>query len=198
MNSQILATLQSEQQIHDAKSHWDIVILPTHSRLRHLVLHFAKYVGKLAVASEEREVNASSTVVDVAIISLAIANSLNIDLSGYLKTSSERRDDKGGHHSEDDRQLASSFFLALAIATGRMAKALESLDHLESYAFRSTIETEVGRVFSFCVEHSEELKLDLVKSIRQRWNAVEGSRIFRNGIPIETGGAVQVKKRRDG
>ena len=42
--------LQKAQQIHDEKSHRDILNLNLKDRLKHMALHFCKYVGNLRVS----------------------------------------------------------------------------------------------------------------------------------------------------
>jgi hypothetical protein len=161
-----IAVLQTAQQRHDVVAHWDIVALGTVARVRHLVLHFSKYVGRFAENAAIGKGIDRSLVVDAAIIALSLANTLNIELGDEESSPSAKSSDQ-------------ELFHLLAGATGRMAKALESLDHLEVFNYRGVLEIEARLVFSCCKGRFSEEEFDEI--IFERWKKVETSRTFRNG-----------------
>src|SRR4051794_23080080 len=85
MTIESLRGLQSGQHNHDTRSHWDILCLPVQDRIKHMVLHFAKYVGRLAPGNSFDRIFVERTMVDTFIIVLAISNALNLDLADRVK-----------------------------------------------------------------------------------------------------------------
>jgi hypothetical protein len=166
MDKVLVGQLQDEQQKHDVVSHWDIITLGTAGRLRHLVLHFSKYVGRLAGQLDADQKIESQLVTDVAIISLSLANAMNADLAREAPIKPIKSD------------LA--FVLGLATSTGKMAKALESLDHLEAFEYRESLEQGAREIFYLClaIQPDEE---EFVSRIKGRWKRVEQAKKFRNG-----------------
>lgn len=161
-----LTELQRQQQTHDFSSHWDIVCLPAPDRLKHMVLHFSKYVGRLA-ASPHDLLLFQSTVIDTFIIALATANALNVDLGTKCpipQEDNERREIPGTR----DR-----FFLSLAAATGQMAKACEALDHIERFNSRQELETGVITICNSCLQAAAEARIPLGEGVPMRWKEVE-------------------------
>lgn len=144
-----LQALQAEQFDHDEKFHREIARLSVQDRLRHMTLHFSKYVGRLLQAEEgERQ-----TIVDTFIIALSSANILGLHLS--LDTESQPL----------NRQ---EFIVRLGVATGRMSAACEKLDHLEDYPFRQTLREGVIDIAAAVISYSIAQKIDLPRLVRSR------------------------------
>src|SRR5437867_1956696 len=91
-----LSNLQLEQQTHDDIAHRDILALAVQDRVKHMVLHFAKYAGHFADIVETRdEPRFVATLVDTFIICLACANALNFKLDELIKNADATSTDLG-------------------------------------------------------------------------------------------------------
>lgn len=168
--------LQTEQQRHDDLAHRDILCLPVQDRIRHMVLHFAKYCGHFAdMQAVNNEARFISTLVDTAIICLASANALGIKLASSVQdqTSSSDLIAKLKAQSSISQELCTELFVQLSKVTGTMAKACESLDHLESFDYRGTLERGVVAIASLCSVVDDRARMDLPTLIRARWERIE-------------------------
>ena len=160
-----LTELQFEQQRHDELAHRDILCLPVQDRIKHMVLHFAKYSGHFAELYESHDENKfTSTLIDTFIICLASANTLNIKLAPRLQQLSVKErcsflDQEQGTLTTS--ALSAGLFPLLAQITGTMAKACESLDHLEEFDFRGTLERGVISITSLTIVIAQTAGLDL-------------------------------------
>lgn len=167
-----LHTLQIEQQRHDDVAHRDILNLAVQDRVKHMVLHFAKYCGHLAdlheTRNEERFVN---TLVDTFIISLACANALHLKLSEVVTSASVSEIDLG--QSSEPSEISSKMFPKLAKATGTLAKACESLDHFERLNYHAILESGVAQIASQCIAAANKGRIDLFALSRARWARIE-------------------------
>ena len=67
--------------MHDRTFHRDIFCSSYTNRLRHLVFHFAKYVGRLAELTPHADAHLQRTLAATFIISLSAADLLNIRLA---------------------------------------------------------------------------------------------------------------------
>jgi hypothetical protein len=148
-----LQALQAEQFDHDEKYHREIARLPVQDRLRHMTLHFSKYVGRLLEADKCDE----QVIVDTFIIALSSANILGLNLLADLPVQSLTRQD---------------FIARIGVAAGRMSAACEKLDHLEDFPFRQTLRDGVVAIAVAVMHYSAELKLDLPKLVRTRLTSV--------------------------
>jgi hypothetical protein len=170
------SSLLVEQQRHDDLAHRDILCLPVQDRIRHMVLHFAKYCGHFAdiqsVHSDERFI---STFVDTTIICLASANALGIKLTGLVKDQTSHADwaTKFKTQTGISQELSRELFVRLSKITGTMAKACESLDHLESFDYRGTLERGVVAIASLCAVVADRAGVDLPTLVRARWDQIE-------------------------
>lgn len=148
-----LQALQSEQFYHDEKFHREIVRLSVQDRLRHMTLHFSKYVGRLLQAEDgDRQ-----TIVDTFIIALSSANILGLHLS---------------LESESQPLNRQEFIARLGVATGRMSAACEKLDHLEDFPFRQTLREGVIDITAAVISYSTAQKIDLPQLVRRRLASV--------------------------
>ena len=150
-----LHALQSEQFGHDEKFHREIARLPVQDRLRHMTLHFSKYVGRLLQShSDDQQV-----IVDTFIIALSSANILGIHLLPTAPRASLSRQ---------------AFIARLGVATGRMSAACEKLDHLEEFPFRQTLREGVTDIAASVMIYSPVQQLELLNLVRTRLASVRG------------------------
>lgn len=171
LNRDRVFSLQAAQQAHDDVYHRDIANLPTADRIKHMTLHFAKYVGYLADALTDNDVEKIERIlVDAFIITLATANSLTQDLS--VDVASTEVSDSSDHSAF--RILAD-----FAVIAGRMAKACESLDHLEAMPFRDVLQQANLAMFKRVVVEADRLNLDLRERYFERIRQVEGKSFHR-------------------
>jgi hypothetical protein len=68
----------------------------------------------------------------------------------------------------------------LARFTAKLAKACESLDHVESYPFRTVMEESVLSLFELVVSEAACNQFDLETLSKSRLDSVERKSIFRN------------------
>ncbi len=169
-----MSNLQLEQQRHDDIAHRDILALTAQNRVKHMVLHFAKYSGHFADVQETRdEARFTATLVDTFIICLACANALNFRLGELLKDadlSSVNLTSVTGGRAID---LAIPFFPQFAKITGTMAKACESLDHFEKFDYHGTLERGLIAITLLCLDIAQKAKIDLGVLTRARWATIE-------------------------
>jgi hypothetical protein len=178
--------LQWAQMRHDELYHKDIVLLSVANRMKHMTLHFAKYVGNVADALDQRDhERLHRALVDAFIISLSSANALNVDLGKELGTELVGSNlsikevglelaKVGGQRTADD----TGFHRRFAHHTGRLAKASESLDHLEAYPFRESMKEQVVALFKLLLAEAAIRHLDLNEQSRNRLRGVEVRSIF--------------------
>jgi len=181
-----LCNFQAFQYIHDEKYHQDIWCLPFNARIKHMVLHFAKYTGKVLAAKEDKDkVLLRKTIIDTWIITLACANILNVKLSRSLGLDEQDASNLqkfgatllSSHFSDiEDPYLLT--LRHLGKTTGQMAKACESMDHGEAFDSRGTLERGVIELARLCLALATLLHLDLIPLVQDRWKEVEAKSIF--------------------
>lgn len=160
-----LRDLQRSQNRHDLKYHPDIVALGTIGRLKHMALHNVKYAARFAAAELEGDVAAFEKVLtDSFIIALSTANILTYDLGAGLPNT-----DGDG----DDRANSSDFAFRYLQEVGRMAKACESIDHLENFPFRPEIVRANATLTRLVIEEAGRRNIDLVETYARRIAEVE-------------------------
>lgn len=195
INADELMAFQHEQLRHDEIAHKDILCLPVHARIKHMVLHFAKYSGRLVEARERQDYGLMKhTVVDTWVIVLASANMLNIDISKHLINEQEAGDNSltsmVAKFISRFSSYDSPFDLAqfeLARIAGRMAKACESLDHMERFDSRVHLEEGVIDAARLILALVSWLRMDLKSAVLSRWKQVEQKSIFfRSTNPRDT------------
>lgn len=166
-----LGELQRLQETHDQKYHRDIYYLPTIRWLTHLTLHYLKYAGKLTELIHGGKIEKGSLetiVIDACIVTLSAANTLNIDLD------SKRVKGIAGYQQEEAIALRDS----ITLYAGQMAKALESLDHMETTAYRELLENGIRGISNTVVEVAAAIGCDLSEKVQQRWKNIEEKSIF--------------------
>lgn len=180
-----LRDLQAEQLIHDESFHKDVVILPLADRIKHMALHHAKYVGYFVDAVDTSDDNRFQAVLtDAFIITLATANTLNQSMGQALKVA-------GGENTGLKRLAAFltkndiqgtedpfSFVKAYARSTGQLAKACESLDHMEDIPHVAIMRASNIELFKLIVVEASQRSLDLEVLFRNRLRLIERHSIF--------------------
>ena len=173
--------LQIGQIEHDNQYHKDIVRLSTPRRVTHLVLHLAKYAGKFVSSKKNNDYDfLESTLVDSLIVSLGIANALDIELIKQIN------DDLSVHSNLDsygntlaksaelDKDRSFEFICDnFPIYVGHMAKACESLDHLEPFNAREVLNKSILQIIILLLTSAAILKSNVFNLIQKRWDEVE-------------------------
>ena len=177
-----LSEIQWMQLKHDERYHKEITVLPVADRMKHFALHFAKYLGYFSEAIDsENSLLYERALTDAFIISVASANTLNLDLHAALKTGETGFSERG---ENTDLPLAPcvgepmSFLKQVARHCGRLAKSCESLDHVEAYPFREQMASSILELFRLVVAESSVREIDLAETAKTRLDAIESKSIF--------------------
>ena len=160
--------LQLSQLEHDENCHKDILSLPLVERIKHMALHNAKYVGYLVDALDAKDqVRFQGVLTDALIIVLATANSLNQDLAEALVEANLSTEtlgtlglsfaDQYGRNSNDPFEFVKRY----ARETGLLAKACESLDHMENIPLSELIRQSNLTMFKLILAEAALRRLDL-------------------------------------
>ena len=161
------------------------MILPLAQRISHMALHNAKYTGYFFAAIDGSEPERlTRTLTDAFTIALASANALNQDLGFSLGTdigNAVSLHDLGlklteilPRDSNDPLWLVRSF----ARYSGQLAKACESLDHLETIPFRKLM-NECNLAFFKTIPAEASVRgTDLTETYKSRMREVESKSIF--------------------
>lgn len=172
----ILLQLQREQLRHDEAYHEDILVLDTARRTKHMALHQAKYTARFVAAEEDGDAELfRATLTDAFIISLATANIFAQNLSETLP---EGIEDKGGLAAlgitlAERTAQPTSFVRRFSALTGEMAKACESLDHLEDFPFRATLVRANTDMSQLLICEAASRQIDLAAAYAARISDVE-------------------------
>lgn len=183
---QIILELQWRQLNHDDKYHRDILLLDVADRMKHMTLHMAKYIGAMAEASASNDdAKIARTLVDAMIICTASANTLNLSigskLSSELDPTHETLRSVGielANSLERQSRDTAWTIMQVAIHTGRLAKACESIDHLESFRFREQLTESVLQLFKLIAAEIAVRQIDFERRISDRLREVERRNIF--------------------
>lgn len=180
--SAILLQAQIDQQRHDLRAHRDILNLNTYERLKHMTLHFLKYGGKIVDAREQSDRNSLHKIlVDIFIICLATANTLNTNIA---KKSTIYAEDLGklterlGANSARTTNIFDESVTTLIKISGKMAKAVESTDHLERGDPRAVLEDLISELGLEILALIGREQIEIQKKIHERWEQVEAKNIF--------------------
>ncbi|PPD34080.1 MAG: hypothetical protein CTY19_06140 [Methylomonas sp.] len=182
-----LFALQTGQLDHDELFHKEITRLNIHQRLNHMALHFAKYSGNICncILNSNDETVLRKNIIDSFIISITCFNTLNIRISDKLAFENipniSSIDDLGRAisstnktNTEDPLWLVRSF----PVIVGNLAKACESVDHLEPYAYRESITENVVAICSLMLAAASFYKIDLITEVPSRLLGVKKKSIF--------------------
>jgi hypothetical protein len=191
-----LFDLQLAQQRHDEVSHRDILCLPIQDRVKHMALHFSKYVGRIAESLAQGESGAvNPTIIDTFIIALASANSLNIRLwERAPKFDSRLADFKTyiANLPETGEAFTNALLVRFAQVSGRLAKACESMDHIERFEFRDAFEDGVLEIVCIAACVASKASIDLPSAVNARWARIEDKALFAKS-PDEPDSAHQLR-----
>lgn len=197
MIRQRLLELQWRQLNHDELYHREIARLTVGDRMKHMALHLAKYLGHIAAAEAEGSATAATQhLVDIYIICLSAANTVNLDLgrvmeSAYKEASTVAELGQQLRAGPRQRQHNSmEFTRALAIGVGQLAKACESLDHVEAFAFREGMQEAVCTVFELVVSEAARRGIDLETATTQRQQTVRSRHMFDGYLRSALGAAI--------
>lgn len=179
----ILLQLQRVQHAHDELAHRDILSFNLHKRLKHMVLHFYKYAGKIETSRLANDkIAMRATLLDAFIICMASANAMNLSLEKTLPASAEAQDLDGlakvlgrkfnGH------DLFGNAVSRFVVIGGKMAKALESEDHMEVGNPRAEMNGLLPEMTETVLGLLGHLGTGLDTDIRQRLISVEKKSIF--------------------
>lgn len=179
-----LFELQIEQHHHDETYHREIARLPIHQRLNHMTLHYAKYVALIAEATlmEKPERIVARALIDSFIIALSTANILNVKLADIIIPQDQSFEDLralGKFYSNGREDIHLPTLLArMAISVGQMAKACESVDHLESLPYRELLTSGLRTLVAETITSLAQLNIEPGNAARERLSGVKQRSIF--------------------
>jgi len=160
----LLPDLQWHQLVHDEDYHKDIAAMSPAMRMKHFALHMAKYGAYLLDASERGDdALTGRALVDAFAIVLAIANTLGQDLAGDL--SARNQEDLAGQSPDIWRSFVKE--------TGVLAKACESLDHIEDIAFKVMMKQANAGLAVAILRGADQQAIRLVEAYKVRLREVE-------------------------
>ena len=168
----MLRELQWRQLIHDDDYHRDIVSMAPATRMKHFALHMAKYAAYLIDADERKDAELTTrALIDAFAIVLAIGNTLGQDLS---------RDVAGRNVAprKDAGAPPAPIWRAFVREAGALAKACESLDHIEDLAFKPLMKQANTALAAIVLDGATELSLELAAAYKVRLREVEKRSLF--------------------
>lgn len=172
----ILRDLQWHQLVHDDAYHRDIASMPPATRMKHFALHMAKYAAYLLDADDRGDTSlAQRALIDAFTIILAIGNTLGQDLSRDL---AGRNVDAIGN-SEGGPVPVWRVFVK---ETGALAKACESLDHIEDLPFKALMKQANTALAAVVLHGVSQHDIDIVPAYKKRLRDVEKRSPFDNFI----------------
>ena len=179
----ILLPLQRLQQAHDEKAHRDILSFDLYKRLKHMVLHFYKYAGKIEAARTTRDtVELRRSLLDAYIICMASANAINVSLGKALGVTAETNTlDALAHvlaRSVIGRDLFAEAVSSLVLVGGNMAKTIESTDHMEDANPRAAMADLIPQMTAAILGLLGHMEGGIEADLRHRLREVEGKSIF--------------------
>lgn len=203
--------LQWLQEQHDQHYHSDIYVLSRAGHLCHMTMHLAKYLGNL-VESEQLELppvrNAVQvkTLTDMLLVLKSCANRLNISLGGEYAALVERSPKRDFYFANErlfteavlsgvatitDAPVGRDFICTCLLYVGKMSKALEALDHMESYNSRVELERAVLSLFSLTlVNHCQVSTTPFTEAMGVRLIEIESTHFLYDSKPKYINGYV--------
>lgn len=179
----ILLPLQKLQQTHDEAAHRDILSFDLYKRLKHMVLHFFKYAGKIEAArSGANPSDLRQVLVDTYIICMASANAMNLSLGAAIAYEYEFSDINALARELSKSIGGTDFFgealRSLLLIGGSMAKAIESSDHMERGNPREVMESLIPQLAIAVLGILGCLDGNIETDIRSRLHSIEKKSIF--------------------
>jgi hypothetical protein len=149
--------------------------------MTHLAQHVSKYAARLLPERRNTTLDRHSverTLIDTTLIALSAAELLHIDLTALVPSEREIVDlsELGRFRAAlvgPDAEAPHWLLHRLIAIAGDMGKALESLDHLEDYAYRDTLNRCAMQLLDACLVAAATRGLDLENLIRLRWHELE-------------------------
>jgi len=157
-----------------------------------MVLHLSKYSAKLTLSALEHNIEElRKATIDSLIIVTSSTNIFNKLLSDISIEESEKtlpcintlaakllKEEKF-----DGYEPNISMAIKINSLTGKMCKAVESLDHLEAYPFKEVILSSLASIFRILLALACHLKVeDIETPIGDRLYSVEKNNIFFNRL----------------
>lgn len=186
-----ISELQWRQHQHDVAYHHEIVILSVKNRVTHMTLHFAKYTAHLfsSIATGDDDLF-ERILIDSFVISLATANALKQDLGKAVEDHYGRPNSLNRLGKKVLKEMYDGdeepFWIARRLAkyTGQLAKACESMDHIEDYPFRTQMEEASFLLFRVILAESSRLEFDLIKGYFTRLHELEQTGLFHRQLSL--------------
>jgi hypothetical protein len=166
-----LRELQCQQMRHDRAYHLDVWSLPIPERMAHYCIHFAKYAGQLL---DENAGTRRAAVVDTAVIALAAANTINLDLratetfAGLAHAASLEAFCRPEATAQGKRPLHEAYLPLLA----QYARATDKACHLERYDVRGAYEAVVPALLRLAFAHLSETG-EIAETLKARLREIE-------------------------
>lgn len=183
--------MQVLQKKHDEGYHRDIYHLSNPNRMRHFALHFAKYTGRLAnrdLKEPDLLKMLKVTSTDTFIIVLSATDVLNLDLDKTMEEHFGKPKAPGvagwvetvapSGPKLELKALQEWWLHAMAAPTGRIAKAVESMDHIESLNARQVLVDALLTILESDLVASKHLGIDLASETVSRWAEVAEKRVL--------------------
>lgn len=182
---ELLEHLQFKQLQHDELYHTDICLLRIQARIAHHTLHMGKYAGKMGQALVAKNPEDAPclirTVLDALIIVMSSSNTLNLALWKIPGACPDFQAALAGRKVPGSEQ---SHVIGFVILVGKLAKAVEALDHVESYnsrqAFEETLKALWVLLLKFWICLTDE-KLDA--ALKTRIEGIESRNCYYRRMP---------------
>jgi hypothetical protein len=184
MLSDKLLHMQWRQLNHDELYHREIARLSVGDKMKHMTLHLSKYLGNLVEAAEANDnPRIEREIVDAVIIVTAAANTVNLNFSralGAIVGQAGSFRELGLSVSSEGRSGDPYRWLInqLAIKIGRLAKATESLDHVEAYPFRERMQEYLIDLYKILISEAALRQLDIEARIEGRLDSIRSRHVF--------------------
>jgi hypothetical protein len=186
--------MQWRQLNHDELYHREIARLSVGDKMKHMTLHLSKYLGNLVEAVEAHDACCiEHQIVDAVIIITAAANTVNLNVAqslGPIVDQVGSLSELGLSLPSDRRRNDPEGWLVkqLAIKIGRLAKACESLDHVEAYPFRERMQECLLDLYKLIISEAALRQLDIEARIEGRLDSIRSRHVFdcfmRPSLPV--------------
>jgi hypothetical protein len=181
-----LYNLQFKQLRHDEIYHSDICLLRIQARIAHHTLHLGKYSGKMAAAliaapSKSNDAALTATILDAIIIVMSSANTLNMPL-WEMETAVD--DLVGAIHGVQLEGEAKVHAIGYVVVVGKLAKAVEALDHVEALDSRSAYEKALRSCWLLLLKFWRTMTNQKIgEALRARMYVIESKNMFYGRLP---------------
>lgn len=180
----VFTPMQKAQFQHDKLAHRDILNFGLYYKIKHMVLHFFKYAGRVQCASATNDfAKLTETLIDTLIICLATANALNLILGKRIHVNSicNSLEDIGKElcikDISEENQIFKTVINDFLVIGGAMAKAAESTDHFEVGDFRSDINHLTVEMTKSTIIHLYILNVPVLNKLEVKYKSIESKLI---------------------